>query len=364
MLFRSHDAVFQELTAGLNRPKAQWTPEWKTRELPPNLFAIALPHYTSLLHLNQTLNLRAITAARTGEVAKAHESALIIARINQANFNEPCLIGLLVGVTGAKYLCNTTWELCEAQSGTVEDFTRLESTILSLDLHHAALRASRSEMASAANMLQYLKGARADMLALLTINGEGTNNAGGNLLMRMTPSGFFDESGAVLVDREFRYLIKPLRDKGWMAMMQSSQEWENELVEMNKSRWMHPTYIMTSLIAPATKNIVSRCIYTQVLLDQAVIACALERHRIKHGSYPDSLDAVKLATGKPLPLDVMNGKPMGYRKTADGRYALWAVGFGGEDGGGKRTLDEKHPENTKFSDTKYVGDWVWDFPAK
>ena len=82
------------------------------------------------------------------------------------------------------------------------------------------------------------------------------------------------------------------------------------------------------------------------------------------GDYPDSLDAVQLADGKPLPPDIMNGKPMNYRKTTDGRYALWSVGFDGRDDGGKRMLDEKHPENTKFHDDKYAGDWVWDFPAK
>jgi hypothetical protein len=27
-------------------------------------------------------------------------------------------------------------------------------------------------------------------------------------------------------------------------------------------------------------------------------------------------------------------------------------------------LDEKKPEDTRFHDPNYVGDWVWDFPAK
>ena len=85
--------------------------------------------------------------------------------------------------------------------------------------------------------------------------------------------------------------------------------------------------------------------------------------RMENGSYPHSLDAVKLANGKPMPLDIMNGKPMGYRGTTDGKYLLWSVGFDGEDDGGKRTLDQKQPDNTRFSDAKYSGDWVWDFPS-
>jgi hypothetical protein len=55
---------------------------------------------------------------------------------------------------------------------------------------------------------------------------------------------------------------------------------------------------------------------------------------------------------------------MGYRKTGDGRYALWCVGFDGKDDGGKRGLDATNPLNTGFSRPDYVGDWVWDFAAK
>ena len=98
-------------------------------------------------------------------------------------------------------------------------------------------------------------------------------------------------------------------------------------------------------------------------MDQTVIACALERHRIENGSYPDSLDSLKLVNGKPLPLDVMNDKPMGYRKTPDGKYALWSVGFDGEDDDGKRTIDRKTAGEHRFSDANYSGDWVWDFPS-
>ena len=60
----------------------------------------------------------------------------------------------------------------------------------------------------------------------------------------------------------------------------------------------------------------------------------------------------------------MDGKPMRYRKSTDGRYALWSIGFDGKDDGGKRALDAKKPGVTRFYDAAYVGDWVWDFPAK
>ncbi len=362
-----HGAVVQELAAGLNRPKAQWTPEWKTRELPEMLFAIALPHYSNMIGVNQLLALRATAFARTGNAAKAHETALIIAKLSQASLNDPFLIGLLVATTNATMLHATAWELCEAQVGTVEDFARLESALSTLDFHRATLNAFRSEMAAGVDMLQLTKRKRDISLGLFEMvgnDGKPSNSILSSLSARLIPSGFFDASSAVLADGEFRNLIKPLRDQDLLAARRSAQEWDSKLLEMKGNLWKHPSHLMTTMIAPAFKSVLTRAIYTQVFVNQAAIACALERYRLEKGSYPDSLDVVKLADGKPLPLDVMNAKPMNYRKTTNGKYALWSVGFDGKDDGGKRTLNEKYPENTKFHDEKYLGDWVWDFPAK
>ncbi len=363
-----HDAVVQELTAGLNRPKAQWTPEWKTRELPGVLFSIALPHYPNSRSVNKTLSLRATAAARAGEVATAHETALIMARLNQADLNDPCSIGLLVAAADTNLLCGTTWELCAAHAGTAEDFTRLEAALAGLDFHRAALHAFRSETAAVVNTLQFLKRKPENSLALLMGTNDGGNHFFGSIprdfVGRAIPSGFFDASAAVLAEHDFKYFLKPLRDQGWHAARQASRDLEPELTRMKKQVWTHPSYILTGMRSPAATRIINNATYTQILVNHAVIACALERHRIEKGSYPDSLDAVRLADGKPLPLDVINRKPMNYRKTADGRYALWSVGFDGKDDGGKRVLDEKKPENTRFYDEKYLGDWVWDFVAE
>lgn len=361
-----HDAIVQELAAGLSRTKAQWTPEWKTRDLPENLFAVALPHFQSSRNSNQTLALRAIAAARAGDAAKAHESAMIMTRLTQADLNDPFLIGLLVAASDAAVLCGSVRELCDAQAGTAEDFARLEAALAALDFHRGGLRACRSEMAASVNTLQYMRNNPErvpDLTQIVDNAGQPRGSAVARAAMRAVPLGYFDASASVIAEGEFKYLIKPLRDHGWPEVRQAARDWDKELAEMRGKIWTHPTYIMVSLMAPAMTHIVSRIDYTEARVNQAVIACALERYRIEKGSYPDSLDAVKLASGKPLPLDVMINKTMGYRKTAGGKYALWSVGPDGKDDGGKRVLDEKKPENTKFQDDKYAGDWVWDFPA-
>jgi hypothetical protein len=130
------------------------------------------------------------------------------------------------------------------------------------------------------------------------------------------------------------------------------------LAEDRKTPVEHFFGILAQLVLSTIEIVPRKVVYTQCVLNEAIAACALERYRIEHGDYPDSLDAANHPGEKPIPLDVVSGKPMGYRRTSDGRYALWCIGLDGKDDGGKRGTGGS-PTNPKYS-----GDWVWDFPAK
>ena len=157
----SHEDVFTELAMGLNRPIAQWTPAWRTRELPETmLVAISLPHYKTSQTVVNSLQLRAWAAARAKDAAKAHESLQIMARLSEANANDPFLIGLLVSMAGTAQMANALWEVCDAQVGSVDDFTRLEKALGSIDYKRSMLRAWRGELAASVDAVQSLKKSR------------------------------------------------------------------------------------------------------------------------------------------------------------------------------------------------------------
>ncbi|HEX7861393.1 MAG TPA: hypothetical protein VF773_13755 [Verrucomicrobiae bacterium] len=65
-----------------------------------------------------------------------------------------------------------------------------------------------------------------------------------------------------------------------------------------------------------------------------VTAIALERYRLAHREYPDSLAHLVPAFLKSAPADFMDGQPLRYRKNADGRYLLYSVGLDCTDQGG------------------------------
>lgn len=86
-------------------------------------------------------------------------------------------------------------------------------------------------------------------------------------------------------------------------------------------------------------------------VDLARTACALERYFLAHGIYPESLTQLMPAYLSTVPVDVINGSPLYYKRNNDGTFSLYSVGADGDDNGGKRLTD--------FSKSDSDGDWVW-----
>jgi hypothetical protein len=365
-----YDSIVQELAAGLHRTKARWTPECKTRGLSP-MRIFDFPPITMMFLCCRLLDMRAVAAVHAGDATGAHEAALIMARFSQAYMNEPLVICLMVSGIGARKVHCATWELCAAHAGTSGNFARLESSLAALDYERALLHTVRSEMAGMTDVVRAMKSWRGDhrILASFKSSFARTSTLGAisdraiDMFTRAIPAGLFDANATVLAELEFRHIIKPLKEHGWKGALASAKDLQNELRALEKW-WAHPSGIMAGRLGLASWHVIFEFIYTQTLVKQAVIACALERHRIEHGSYPDSLDAVRLTDGQPLPPDPMDGKPMRYRKTTDGRYVFWSIGHDGKDDGGKRIFENSDPKQTSFQFPGYVGDWVWDLPAE
>ena len=87
-------------------------------------------------------------------------------------------------------------------------------------------------------------------------------------------------------------------------------------------------------------------------------AIALERYRFVHGVFPDSLDALAPQFMEKIPHDIINGQPLHYRRTDDGQFILYSVGWNETDDGGQVVLKK----NGSVDRTK--GDWVWQYPQK
>jgi len=102
----------------------------------------------------------------------------------------------------------------------------------------------------------------------------------------------------------------------------------------------------------------SKFAYSQVQVDEARIACRLERYRLAHETYPATLDALVPTYGPNLPHDIMNGEPYHYKVNGDGTYILYSVGWNQIDDGGNVVYKKDSPNQVNYQQ----GDWVWPPP--
>ena len=108
------------------------------------------------------------------------------------------------------------------------------------------------------------------------------------------------------------------------------------------------------MMLPALTNTVKKYTYAQSSVDLARVACALERYRLAHGEFPESLDALSPLFLEKVPHDIISGQPLHYRRTSEGKFLLYSVGWNETDDGGTVVLNK----TGRLVDTAQ-GDWVW-----
>jgi hypothetical protein len=108
-----------------------------------------------------------------------------------------------------------------------------------------------------------------------------------------------------------------------------------------------PFKMLAAIALPNFTKATQTTAHNQTLVNEGQIACALESYHLANGEYPETLDALVPKRLAALPHDLIGGQPLHYRRTDDGKFLLYSVGWNEKDDGGKGSSDL----------TK--GDWVW-----
>jgi hypothetical protein len=125
-----------------------------------------------------------------------------------------------------------------------------------------------------------------------------------------------------------------------------------------ESKTSSPFNRFERLLLPWLSPGASKFAYGQASVNLARTAIALERYRLARGAFPESLDAVAPQFIAKVPHDVIGGKPLTYRREADGSFVLYSVGWNEKDDGGETAF--KTDGSVDFEN----GDWIWRSAAK
>ncbi|MBI5683957.1 MAG: hypothetical protein HZC54_02655 [Verrucomicrobia bacterium] len=348
---KSYEPVIEELRTASRRPYCRFNLNYATE----NPAAIILPHITPLRNVCRVLALRASAELAAGHAEQAMadlELLFYMAGTTKKDF----LIGHLVAANILDMATQVAWEGLANHQWSDAQLQSLQRRFQNADCLAGAWDALQAERAGFGNaMFDYLKKLpRTRLLAMLQNLGEWSSPASttGSLISAMIPTGWldfeqlsyhriFDESLLLVLDMVARR-VYPQR------VSQSEREFEKDGLS---AIWKHQ--VLVRLLLPAIVPITKRSAQAQTTMDEAVLACALERCRLTNGKFPDSLDALVPRFVAKLPHDVITGEPLKYRRAGDG-YVLYSIGWNEKDDGG---VPDAKGDNAQ-------GDWVWQCPAK
>jgi hypothetical protein len=303
-----------------------------------------LPHLGHIKGLVVFCQIHGIAAADAGLSQMALEDFLVALRLSDSLKNTPILIDHLVRVASLSITIQGIRDGLYRHTWNSEQLLEIEKRLASIDLLSELLVSLRGERASTVLGMEQI---RTGHTYIPTANGE--LRWPWLKLNRVVSCVFYQNT--LTMSKLHQEVIDTIVDE------------KNHRIYTNKttgfkvlgSERRSPYNVFAKLLMPAYERVGIKTARAQTMVELARTACALERHRLSNGSYPESM-----TNGLS---DIMSGKPIQYRRTADGGYIMYSVGWNGVDDGGV-TGFKKIQGNAKETPDAETGDWVWFMPMK
>lgn len=354
------DQLTQIRTAA-ERPQARF---WINYE---DGFSALLPHLSKMKGLANYLRLRAAALLAEGQTDAALTDILLSFRLNEAIRSEPTLISQLVRIAAFYINLTPVWEGLANHRWTEAQLLTLEGELAKADFLTDYQTGMNGERYFSIWSMDFLR-RTGDTSTLFDSPEAAAGNsdigaqflaATGRILFRLVPAGWFDQNKLSLGQMHVEY-IRPMIDEQKQLARPAISKKATAAFESFRPT---PYNLFAGMLLPALDKAALKSATAQTYLNLARVAVALERHRLTHGTYPETLAALEPHFIAKLPHDVINGQPLHYRHTDDGSFILYSVGWNTTDDGG--TVVRRRDKSGKESETvdPKQGDWVWRYPA-
>jgi hypothetical protein len=111
---------------------------------------------------------------------------------------------------------------------------------------------------------------------------------------------------------------------------------------------------MAGLATPNFSRAWQAAAKNQTRVNLALVACALERHRLARGEYPETLASLMPDFIRAVPADIITGQTLSYSRDTTGTFVLYSTGWPQSDSGAAASHANSPPTNAIP-----VGAWVW-----
>jgi hypothetical protein len=334
-------------------------------QLPDSRFAIPyedgyeaiLPHLAVLKRWAMSFALRATARIAAGDAAGALSDVEDGLRLAECLRTEPLFISQLVRQAYLGIALQPIWEGLIGRAWSESQLSALQTRLAALDITgnmRAALGLERAQFFQNVEPALGSIRARLRLLQLFTAFGSAQHDPEDEfrlaLYFVLAPRGWLYASTA-----ETSRALGQLEDLDPRLIPGLVDRWTESVRNPSWRFTLHNAFINQGLSFGFARGAV-KTYAREVDRRLSVTACALERYRLRHGGYPETLDVLAPEFLTSIPLDPILGQPLRYTREAPDRFRLWSVGEDGVNDGGLRL---KRPTDTPEAE---AGDWVWAWP--
>ena len=327
--FSPANPVLAELrTAALNRPDSRLI----RIDVPPlgQLFDMGYPSFPLLRHLTRGLQIQACASLSSGDTDTAFSATLAALQLANGLGDHPyTLVEAMIAVVVQRMALQPLWEGIQQRAWT------------DAQLAHFTIILSRSRLLE--GLAQSLRKERNNSMFIRRSSLKEKQFRP----YRLMPEGWWQQNQVTYADMHQPVLLA-LASHSTPAFLHQLRASNN----LTPASPISPYRFFAWAFLPAYEKVTANTARSANATRLALTACALERHYLARGVYPDSLTALVPTYLSAVPLDVIDGAPLRYRRNDDGTFNLYSIALDGDDDNGRRASSGSHDLTTD-------GDWAW-----
>jgi hypothetical protein len=339
---------FDTIRAALKRPAARVEGNYERPFFSP------LPNYVGFRNVAQMLAARAHAYLLLGQPREALQELTLIRDMGRLLEAKPVyLVGSMIEVAVSGLYVNSIQEGLRLRAWTEPELAALQGQLEATDLLPVVVASLESERAAVCRTYETISPSEWGRLVV------GNVEASQLQMMRhweywrfaLAPRGWIHQNLVSTTDVS----TKSLAAYDPNTRILRAQQTERMLTEAQQSLDRFPPYSFLSRAAlPNYLKVWQNASRNQTLVNQAAVACALERYRLALGNYPETLDALVPRFTKKLPYDLFGGAPLKYQQFGN-QYQVYSIGWNEKDDGGQPSPKQANNPNPDWPQ----GDWVW-----
>jgi hypothetical protein len=237
------------------------------------------------------------------------------------------------------------------------ELVALERQLEGIDLPPLVLRGMQTERAAVCQVFEDLGPRKVVQSGLFAFGLPPRNGfwfqlkSAGTVLLVAAPRGWVYQNMA---------LTARLKQRGMEAFDPHSRtispgnvkSFENEYERVFSRRSAYN--FMAALATPNFSRAWQTAAKNQTRVNLALVACALERHRLARGEYPKTLASLVPEFIKAVPADIITGQTLSYSRDTTGAFVLYSTGWPESDS--RVAVHANNPLTNAIP----VGAWVWE----